>query len=199
MKNIICGYVALLLPQHVGRCNGDTLIPVTRDGTIINYLGLDRDPWWSLDEAFYSGKLSNDLVSLRRTIQVSATPTYGPGVCVDISEARSLMFSALGSGAEDELVWIDNAPSDEPSMTAFLGYDIYVDGFGSLIRMGVFTISTVFEEFLLKLNSNGLFDNPDDLRAYSEAYIQRCENAGLEIIELRRVQDANIFRLYSVS
>ncbi|KQX01090.1 hypothetical protein ASC94_00060 [Massilia sp. Root418] len=84
-------------------------------------------------------------------------------------------------------------------MTAFLGYDIYVDGFGSLIRMGVFTISTVFEEFLLKLNSNGLFDNPDDLRAYSEAYIQRCENAGLEIIELRRVQDANIFRLYSVS
>lgn len=199
MKTTVRGYIVLLLPQHVGRCNGDTLIPVTRDGIIISYLGLDRDPWWSLDEAFYSGKLSNDLVSLRRTIQASATPTYSPGVCVDISEARSLMFSPLGSGAEDELVWIDNASSDEPSKTAFLGYDIYVDGFGSLIRMGVFTISTVFADFLLKLNSNGLFDNPDDLRAYSEAYIERCENAGLEIIEQRRVQDTNIFRLYSVS
>lgn len=198
MKNTVSGYVVLLPPAHVGHTHGDVLKPIINCGTSINYRGLDRDPWWNLDELFYSGNLTDDMVNLRQIIQSSGTSIYSPGVCFHLSDAKAVRSFTLGMAVEEELIYVSNSPNREVSTPNFLGRDSYVDGFGSLIRLGVFSDPLVFDDFLPKLNPHGLFDHLSDLSDYVAAYVHRCVEAGLEIVEPRRIQDATSFCLYSV-
>jgi len=68
--NNICGYVVLRKPMHnfyaADRCAFFKKPPCIGD---IYYSGLDRMPWFDLDEDHYSGTLPLELIKLRSEIE----------------------------------------------------------------------------------------------------------------------------------
>lgn len=189
-------YIVVLAPSCVGPLHGDKLKVILRSGESVSYCGIDRDPWWNLDDLFYAGLLSAELKALRRRIEQSGWESFSLGVCDNLSDACRVHALSAARPLKDEIIRISSALLPVDNVSSFFGYDCYVDGFGSPLRLGVFNATTAFADFEDRLNPHGLFSSLDDLRDYVKAYTERCEHADLEVIETRRISKACFFQVW---
>jgi hypothetical protein len=182
------GYVVVRSPGFVGELAGNAPdILLDLEGESIFYAGIDRDPWWDFDDLFYAGKLAEKYLIERRKIIESKLFSFSPGVCCDLETAKEILELSNQSLHRNDLIMITAlSPSatagKQPLGADMLGFDCYVDGYGSLLRLGLFQRIELFNDFLPYLNPHGMFSNVDELSKYLDAYFQRCHEGGLEPI-----------------
>jgi hypothetical protein len=191
-------YIVVLDPACLGSLYGDTSKVIVRADKIVSYRGIDRDPWWNLDEMFYAGLLDAELTALRQTIEKSRLEEFSAGVCDSLDVALRVQALSVTRPLKDEVIRVAGALAAVNEACSFFGYDCYVDGFGSPLRLGIFSTTTAFNDYENQLNEYGLFSNLDVLHDYVEAYCERCEWAGAEVIEARRISDACFVKVWGV-
>lgn len=188
------GYVVAAAPRRVGRVWGDTLRDLRTDRGLVEYRGADREPWLDVDDLADANPnqplLQTHCATRRREHAFSA------GVCTDTAMADWLLGVVLPGVPDAELIWIDNEGATPPQDLAFLGYDCFVDGYGSLLWLGMFTRPEVFADAAGMVNVYGLCTTREALAAYARLYHERYEEAVLEIVEPQMVSEACIFRIY---
>lgn len=195
------GYVVVRLPAVVGNLFGDTLFRIAGEQkSEISYYGIDRDPWWDFSEMFYSGNLDERCQRVHRQIAASKLHSFSPGVCFDVEQAKTILALSNQVLVRNELVFVSlSGETSEPVERAVvLGFDCYIDGYGSLLRLGMFRKPELFRDFIRILNTNGLFDSIDYMPAYIDAYLQRCDKGGLEPIDMAP-SDIDIYLVSRVS
>ena len=196
MRNM--GYIVVRKPEFVGEHFGDVprILGNTRQEQI-RYSGICRDPWWDLNGLFYGNKLSRDEKALREKIIDTKTSFFYAGICEDLESARQALLLSNKERNVNEIVFVSinqaaDAAAGLPFGTEFSGFDYYVDGYGSTIRLGIFTKPEAFLEVIGMLNSYGLFDSQVDLRNYLELYSERCEGENLEIINSEQMSGPSL-------
>lgn len=153
------------------------------------YRGLGRNPWGQVDDRLYAGQLSSELSSFRKNVFNKRAEEFSPGVAKTKEDALCLARACLENGQGVEVIGISylGLVNSQLEKTSFgprtLGLDCYVDGYGSLIELGVVSNGTAFESFNLQINENGLFDTAEALSSYVAAYHQVSDIANLEPID----------------
>jgi hypothetical protein len=183
------GYVIVRKSSFLGERWGDRPTPVRNlRGEAIYYMGIDRDPWWDLDGLFYEKKLSRQENDLRTRIKSSRLPFFSAGVCGDMDcacQALSLSNQALEA---NEIIYISTNIARNLSLdnrnTTYMGLDYYFDGYGSVLRLGLFCKPQLFLGAVDHLNDFGLFDSLEMLLDYVKTYTIICKRHGLEPIDL---------------
>lgn len=180
------GYAVVRVPAFVGELAGDTLRTILGlQGEEISYFGLDRDPWWDFDDLFYSGQLAEKYERVHQKIIGSKLNSFSPGVCYEIHAAKEILELSNKTSIRNELIMIRALSEilESGEQANVLGFDCYVDGYGSLLRLGIFQRVDIFSDFLPCLNINGMFNSSDQISKYIYAYLQRCAKGGLEPID----------------
>lgn len=152
------------------------------------YSGLSRVPWFELDEHFYAGTLPKELVEIREELEKINQPYLDIKLIKDFDTARKILeySNSIQDRYEIAVVFSDklskNKGSFETNLNIYwLGLDIYYSGYGSQIKEGIFNKPSLFDDFLGNLNSNGLFDNNDDvIEAYVKKYNEVAVSGNLE-------------------
>lgn len=192
-------FIVVLDPACLGSLHGETSKVIIRPDKNVSYRGIDRDPWWNLDDLFHAGQLDAELTDLRRTIERSGSGGFSSGVCGRVSAAKRVQaLSGTRPLNDDKIIRIASAFDAVHEDAGIFGYDCYVDGFGSLLRLGIFSATTAFADYEGRLNGYGLFSSLDDLRDYVGANCERCEQADVEVIEAGRISDACFFRVWGL-
>jgi hypothetical protein len=192
-------YIVVLDPACLGSLHGDTLKVIVRGDKSVSYRGIDRDPWWNLDELFYAGLLDAEFTALRQAIERSGLEGFSPGVCASLDVTLRVQELSATRPLKDQIIRIASALDAVDVAAGFFGYDCYVDGFGSPLRLGIFSATSAFADFEDRLNEYGLFPSLDVLHDYVETYCERCEQADVEVIEARRITDACFFQVWGAS
>lgn len=183
------GYVVVRKPQFVGERFRDTPRVVNNtQGQQIVYCGVCRDPWLDFLGLFYDGNISDADKAIWQGVTGNQQRFFSAGVSEDIAAVgRALALSNETHGG-NEIIFISNGDvadgTDEfPAGSEFLGFDYYVDGYGSVIRLGIFTRPGLFSQSIERMNRNGLFSKREDLIDYAKLYSRCCREANLEIID----------------
>jgi hypothetical protein len=137
------------------------------------------------------------MTRIRDKARLEAAGTFSPGSLINSSDVMAL-FSACDRASCEiikfEFVVMMGRPAKVRELDAdCMGWDCYVDGFGSLLALGVHTDETAFDEYWSRLNMHGLFADRITLEEYVQTYIQRASNFDLEPIN--SVADVGIFRV----
>jgi len=169
--------------------SGHFPIHLNAGGGAAFYRGLGRNPWGQVDDRLYAGQLSTELSFLRKKAISNGEGTFSPGVAQAMEDAIFLARACSSSDQDVEIIKVTflgilNADRElDPAESNFLGLDCYVDGYGSLIELGLVSNARLFEHFNVQVNENGLFETTEALAAYVEAYGQVSSAANLEPIE----------------
>ena len=152
------------------------------------YRGIDRDPWRCVDDLYYDKKLSSNLVALVKHSHRNYIGNFSAGTVATVEEARQLLAACENKSKDYEIIGLDCLSEDDGQrdisvMQYGFGIDAYVDGYGSLIELGVFQKPDLFRIFHKSLNRYGLFENVDALNSYCNAYCDLAEDNGLEPID----------------
>jgi hypothetical protein len=155
------------------------------------YSGIDRMPWSCIDDMKYSGKLPDSLICLRNESLCNFVGNLSFGTLNSIDDVTRL---ARACGSENgrylavvELQPIGRLPgvcNDDCVASQFAGFDGFVDGYGSIIRLGVVEKPECFRPVLDTINANGLFTSVDAASRYLDHYTRVMESENLEIIQL---------------
>ncbi|WP_338678858.1 hypothetical protein OPV09_16995 [Janthinobacterium sp. TB1-E2] len=144
MLDIATTYLIVSAPVNVGEIHGDCLRSIdTVHGTAI-YRGMDRDPWRSLDTAFFAKRLGYELVNLRRKIGLAANKIYSCGICRDLSEVQTILSLSESGREKDDLIWIDNSGSIPPDDARFFGLRFLCGWLWSVNSAGMFEQPEIF-------------------------------------------------------
>jgi hypothetical protein len=149
------------------------------------YRGVDRSPWDCVDALYYAGKLSPELVAKRRASFERHDGNLSFGTVASAQEARYLAAAcnvaspAVSILAVRPIGTLDELGGDSVRSSS-LGFDAYVDGYGSLIALGIVQIAESFPEIRSSLTKAGLFRSLEDVRAYWRRYLEVSENLDLE-------------------
>lgn len=143
------------------------------------YAGIDRMPWFDLDEKYYSGALSKEVREELEKIHRNIS-NYGLPVSNELNLATMLLELSNQDSDANELVFLCKRGEKLPSISGFelsdLGVDLYVDGYGSIIRNGFFSHndSELIKVYEQHLNPSGIFNNNDEgiIEQYVKAYKQ---------------------------
>ena len=99
-------YIVVLAPACLGSLYGDTSKVIVRADKWVSYRGIDRDPWWNLNELFRAGLLDSELKALRQTIQRSGLEGFSPGVCDSLDVALRVQELSATRPLKDEIIRI---------------------------------------------------------------------------------------------
>jgi len=149
-----------------------------------SYRGIDRDPWGCVDDLLFAGKLAAPLVEIRQKSRDDAIGNFSPGSLDDHALSMRLL-AACESGHNCELVTMTIAQmrSNVAAIgggTAGLGWDCYVDGYGSLLALGIHEKPSHFSPFHGYLNQYGLFNTCEAMEAYVNFYRATAFKANIE-------------------
>ncbi|MBD8658427.1 hypothetical protein IFT68_22690 [Oxalobacteraceae sp. CFBP 13730] len=192
-------YIVVRDPACLGSLHGDISKVIVRANKNVSYRGIDRDPWWNLDELFYAGLLDADLTALRQAIERQRFRGFSFGVCDSLDIALRIQALSPRGPLIDEIICITSALDTVHEADVFFGYDCYVDGFGSLLRLGAFSGTTAFADYENQLNEYGLFSSLVRLHNYVEVYCARCEQADVEVIEASRISNGCFVKVWGAS
>lgn len=192
--HILNGYVVVASAERVGQVHGDRPLPLRAGERVLVYRGLDREPWQGVDDA----RLDDELTRVRQSFAFGSA-AFSPGLCPGRAQALHLLQAARELAPSAELLWIGDAPGEPAGALTSLGYDCYVDGFGSLLRVGIYTRPELFADAIGCLNAHGLFAGIAALDDYVSDYLARCVDENLEEIEPRRMSPACVVHVWSVA
>lgn len=154
------------------------------------YAGLDRVPWYELEESYYSGILPDEYIILRNEIYELNQPYLDIKVLNNFDKAKSILDYSNARQDRYELIAVYSEKLVEikgeiktPNNINWLGVDIYYSGYGSQLLEGVFKEPNLFLNFIEKINRNGLLDNDIDIiDSYGKEYNQLSLIHNLEMM-----------------
>jgi len=143
----------------------------------VYYSGIDRMPWFDIEEDFYKGGLPDDLVPLLRRI-TSSSDFSGINLCTDLTIARDLLNYSNRRTVDNELIVVrakklaalKGIVEIDETQIRWIGYDLVCLGGASLLRDGVFSVPTAFPGWQGSLNQDGLLPSSSVTAAYLQAY-----------------------------
>ena len=169
------------------------------------YGGIDRMPWFDLDEEFYNGALPESVAPLREALSRGEDDLTGLRLCRDLSTARALLeFNAysrrvneLIAVRSDKLAGIKGTVGFDGAAALSLGFDLVSLGNWSLLREGFFRSPSFFPLREHVLNEFGLLRAPAAVHEYVELYeaaalageVEELPESpyGIDVIEVQRV------------
>jgi hypothetical protein len=154
------------------------------------YRGIDRMPWFDIDEALYASNLPARLRDLRQRIDDANSDFTGVELSPSKEDALELLrFSnradercELIAISSDELAYEKNLIGQPASGAMWLGYDVVLRGGWSLIGDWIFRGPASSAESAERLNGAGLLDSPFDLPSFVSAYEAAVERGEAEEI-----------------
>ena len=188
MQNLIRvnGFLVVRLPHlnrdQAGRGVYPAQPPVL--GTI-HYGGIDRMPWFDIDEDLYAGVLPANIRQARQLIEEGNNDDFtGIKLCKDLDTALALLKHSNRLEAANELIVIRSEKLTEikgaidfdMSKVSWIGYDVLILGDFSLLREGLFTLPSSFPGWEELLNQSGLFSS----RALFDEYVRAYKVASLK-------------------
>lgn len=187
----ICGYFVLRKPKQnfdeKGRgcflknppCIGD-----------IYYSGINRMPWFDIDDDYYSGTLPREFIELRNKLNEQNQDFTDIELLRDLDNTRKILeFSNRHQDRNEICVLFSEQLAEKKgtfisdSNIQWLGVDVFFSGYGSILEQGIFAKPDLFPEFTVRLNSNGLFDlGSNFVGRYIDKYIEVSKSHNLEPI-----------------
>ncbi|HAF16533.1 MAG TPA: hypothetical protein DCK93_13015 [Blastocatellia bacterium] len=145
----------------------------------IHYGGIDRMPWFDIDEELYAGVLPANIGQARQLIEEDNNDDFtGIKLCKDLDTAFTLLEYSNRLEAANEVIvirsekltQIKGAIDFDMSKVSWIGYDVVVLGDLSLLREGLFTLPASFPRWEERLNESGLFSSRALFDEYVAAY-----------------------------
>ena len=163
--------------------------PLPIDGVIgMSYAGIDRQPWSCVDDLRYAQALPDVLNALRtRSLdEYIGNLTFGTlssyqEVVMLAAACRSASGIAITEVASIGL--LTESPTPEMDVSAYVGLDCFVDGYGSIIRLGLVNKPACFAPVLDTVNAHGLLRSIDAAHRYMRHYLSIMDASNLEIID----------------
>lgn len=185
-----CGYMVVRLPAEnfdpEGRGAFSAKVPIFNG---IYYGGLDRLPWFDIDEAYYSGRLPIDLRCIRRSLKEINLDFSGIDLLKSLSEARQMLDYSNRESQKNEIITVYSEMLRElkgaiklESSVNWIGCDIINLGHSSLLHDGIFSNAELFMDFQDALNENGLIRDETTAKEYIMRYCQLAEQGLVEEI-----------------
>lgn len=202
--NTVCGFVVLRKPnQNYDKEGRGAFLSSPPCIDEICYSGIDRMPWFELDEDLYSGTLSQEFVALRDKIQKKNDDFTDIKLLTDLDEVRSILNYSNWITERNEIAVVFSEKLAEIKGTintdmkvVWLGLDIYCPGYGSQLREGIFSKPELFSGFVKQLNPNGLFDIDSPVLAdYVQMYRELSDAHNLEPIDSKMVGQIDTIKI----
>ena len=173
MEKNICGYLVVrkssLNYDELGR--GGCFLPSPPIVGEIFYGGIDRMEWVDIYDDFYAKKPLTEMENIYNMLEVQKKQREPILLLKDSLAAIKYYkyYAEKNKGIDLIAVYSDkiakkNGIIDNEFGLKHLGIDLFVDGYGSYLREGLFKRPDLFDElFIDSLNTNGIFDDNDDL------------------------------------
>ena len=147
-------------------------------------------PWFELDEGFFSKELPDQLTILRKEIRISNPDSSDFKLLFDLSKVVSVLDYSNQYDDINEIIVLQSDTLQEAKGSfdcdaeiKWLGADVYCQGYGSLIREGIFTKPSAFSDFSNMINKFGLVNlNNENIDNYIQHYLKISKNQNLEAI-----------------
>jgi hypothetical protein len=152
------------------------------------YGGLDRMPWFDVEEDHFAGKLPAELEQILHRIKDSIKDFTGIALCTQLPIAIELLdysnkdrkrneIIAVGS---EKLAAINGSLTEPVPPIEWLGFDIVSVGNWSLLREGLFVRPEEFQDALSGLTQDGLFSDAASASAYAQKYLAAAARGHVE-------------------
>jgi hypothetical protein len=168
------------------------------------YGGVDRMPWFDVDEARYGGTLPPELGARWEGLREGNADLAGL-VLAGLDDARALLAFSNRGGNANELAAVRGSRLDAlkgtlpaPAAIDWLGWDVVSLGWWSLLSV-VFAVPAAFPGWAARINPHGLLESPDDAQALAQAYADAEARGeveplpepvlGIELIRVGRVRE----------
>ena len=188
----ICGFMVVRKPQmNYDKVGRGAFLPYPPQIEGLYYGGVDRMPWFEIDEDYFSGVLPEHFIQFRKDLQKKNKDRHDLELTPDASRAVSVLGYSNKNAELNEVIalWSDELERTKGCFFCeheieWIGIDIYCQGYGSLIREGIFRKLEVFSLFVSYLNAHGLFQIANEMICdYIEFFIRVCKENRLEEIE----------------
>ena len=160
------GYMIVRKPAFCGYVDGPGPSLDLGQGTgPVPYCGVERSAWRDFNAAHYEQSLPDALERVWEDLQDTKPSRSDFTMTESFSVASSALSFLMKSGEQNEICAVQCSIDPQAPPTAFdadvqwLGTDIYVSGYGSVIRQNIFERPDLFSEFAQEINSHGLFDS----------------------------------------
>lgn len=173
----ISGFMIVRLPNANFDAAGRGAFPSTppRLGHIF-YGGIDRMPWFDVDEALYDETLPPRLRGLRR--QLESNDFTGLDLATDLDDLKEMLAFSNRQHTRNEVVALHSAVLAQVKPTfdfpfgdiEWLGFDVAPLGNFSLLLEGLFAHPSLFERHLSALNPFGLLSTEEEVANYVDTY-----------------------------
>lgn len=198
----VCGFMVVRRPAENRDALGLGAFPAvvpTLGG--VPYGGVDRMPWFDLDERFYAGTASELLQAAKGEIKRTNRDVSGVDVLSDLNLVRRVMDELGADAARNEIIAVYSAELcslkqtiESPNHLLPLGYDVVIHGAGSALRSGAFE-AVGFREWDGRVNINGLLESVDDCQSYAAAYRMWADEVAREPVGTATVDGVRIFKV----
>ncbi|MCU7850129.1 MAG: hypothetical protein KZQ89_19495 [Candidatus Thiodiazotropha sp. (ex Lucinoma kastoroae)] len=202
MKANIHAYLVVRRPEfNYDELGRGAYLPYPPNIDGLHYGGIDRMGWFDLDEDYYNGSLPNEFIELRK-MALTPSKTIGVDVSANMYDAVKLLAYSNTSNDRNELIALFSYSDQESAFEAefdgeLTGCDLYCNGYGSLIREGIFTKPEVFKESNCILNKFGLLDFDNELiNNYIKEFERLAIKENLEIM-LGPIRFFLIYRVFT--
>lgn len=170
------GYIVLRKPYCNYSLDGSTCDPRygEKQGDVW-YCGVDRMSWHDFDSIYYDGETNNFIRQTFDLLKSSIRVNSGYRLLTDYEVAKEVLAISNASTAVNDLYVLDcdlfQKNTIESKEIDWLGYDLDMIGYCSILRDGYFSYPDLFAEFSCQLNKYGLFDEVGDaIYNYIEKY-----------------------------
>lgn len=164
------------------------------------YAGIDRMPWFDLDELVYAGAADHEAREMREGIRRANTDTTGINVVGDLEAARGALALLGATGLRNEIVGVyskrlsDLKGEQRVTLSASsLGIDVVTDSGLSVVRDALFDSEVFGVEWMMRLNENGLFADRVASWEFAEAYAVHSTARGFDPTTLLALDSVDVF------
>ena len=160
--------------------------------------------WEDADVKHYAGSLPKEMESIYQELERTIGEQQGLRTLKYRDKAEKILRHINNTDEKNEMIFIESESSNveineksHMKTLAFLGMDIYENGFGSMIREGIFKDADIFSKFINSLNANGLFSDLETVERYKSFYESESKIDKLESFP-GYISQKNFFRVYRV-
>jgi hypothetical protein len=176
----VCGFVVVRKPEYA--VSERYRLNLRLDSK--TYRGVDRLPWEDLDDAYYAGTISEELLRVRDKIEAENKGLLGPRLIRDYSDAL-FVWQAFEEKTEIIALWSPQLAQNTGSVSCNgelqpIGFDCISLGEWSVLIRGAFYCSHEFSGLLGELNEYGLLKSDDDCDKLFSRYIELSRSGYVE-------------------
>jgi hypothetical protein len=172
----------------------------------VYYGGVLRMPWFDLDEAFFSGRLPEELIAVRKNLKSNNPAFSGIDLCYDSEVTRTVLNYCNRQSSRNEIIAVRSPLLKEVKETAiesnnviWQGFDIVALGHWSLLGSGLFWAPSYFQKWIEKLNSKGLFEDPSLVAEFVTDYETAASKGAVEPLPLPQIYGIDAIEIGRIS